>query len=374
MHRGMEDEDKLKNYYAIIRIDYNKNISRKQQRIDEVNKLTEKAIMIYGEKYKFNYSNVLVLWNDLPREKYLCECIGYSEEDLIKQFCKMLRNKKVFRLYIESPLTLINAEKQDFSEILRRLHMIWKESNGVPVFIEDNFLCNDYTESEIKEKLTAIDKQKRIEITKENILISEKIKLYNENDERDVINNIQKENADYFNRFFSSVDILLQMVGVPKIMKNRNDFINLYFKWQNDEMNVEECLHELGDIARASWYRYVNNFEKSPIYEEYMNAYPINLNRIRKKGILPDTLDFLVQFKHDNKRYLKFENLGLSKANRWNCYLEFDEVYSMKDVLRIAYACEYKVNIMKHKCILEAKLNERNITEKDIAIRLESLV
>ena len=132
--------------YAIIGADYKYGINNKKQRTEALDKLNVSLDAFRNENsLYFEPQNVLVLWKNNPDEKYLSKKLGHSNDTLIKMFCERIvyeSKTKPVQLFIDTPMTLLVGGKTNFA-VLERLIAIWKETQIIPVLLDDDFISLD---------------------------------------------------------------------------------------------------------------------------------------------------------------------------------------------------------------------------------------
>ena len=145
----MQTKIKHNNYAIITKATYDKSKDRKKQREEIVSNLEKKMNKVLPNKVNLLYRNVLVLWDNIPRKDYFRDVFGYTKQDLLIRFCREIKNNKdEMRIYIESPLVFTNSKNPNMSEVLVNTLLIWRESKTIPLFLQDNFLCNGYIEND----------------------------------------------------------------------------------------------------------------------------------------------------------------------------------------------------------------------------------
>ena len=209
------------------------------------------------------------------------------------------------RIYIESPLVFTDSKNPNMSEVLETTLLIWRESKTIPMFLQDNFLCNGYIENDfskmkaqIMSKINLQIKQMGIDKLGKDAVSTMRAALMSQ-EESKLLEESRKNSDEYFTKFFTSVSNLLKYFNVKETTQNKNCYIDLYLSWQMDKQTVEYCCEKL-QIERQTWYRYADTFEKSPVYEEICNIYYHKLIKFPKKGRVPDTVLLLAQYKKDN--------------------------------------------------------------------------
>lgn len=380
-----ENDDELFYKYCPKRLDYiitrekfdNERDVKEQRRevIDRLNKIAREKIDNNSYCY-FNDTHVIIIWEGFEKERYLTDCIGYSEEHLLRTISHYLRRHWVAgRIFITSPLALTKLSNPSYMEVLRNLHIIWKESTIVPEFLKDNFLTALQYEGEFDEEL-----EKYIERTKNNVKVinlmgqkelPERSKRHVERSKEELkqINEIaflRHKYKEHYERFFRTIDALIEMVSEKIKVKEETNFIDLYFLWQHHEISVEEAIDKLPGCSRANWYRYVTAFENSPIYENYTIMYFSGRYIEPKRGHTPNPFKLISYYK-TIKDLEHLQTIPLHPIERL-LYDNFQEIHAINDSYKCVQAAMKTISIYKHKGILREKAAEYGLTEEDLYI------
>ena len=363
----MQAEIKHNNYAVITKATFDKSKNRKKHREEIVSNLEKKMNKVLPNKVNLLYRNVLILWDNIPREDYFRDVFGYTKQDLLIRFCREIKNSKdEMRIYIESPLVFTDSKNPNMGEVLVTTLLIWRESKTIPLFLQDNFLCNGYIENDFSKMKAQIMPRINLQIKQMGIdklgkdAVSTMQAALMSQEESKLLEESRKNSDEYFTKFFTSVSNLLKYFNVKETKQNKNSYIDLYLSWQMDKQTVEYCCEKL-QIERQTWYRYADTFEKSPVYEEICNIYYHKLIKFPKKGRVPDTILLLAQYKKDNP--LKENIVSMATPNVSGCYYTFDGINSIVDVTRCIETCKKRVEILKHKGEYRLRLKELGITE-----------
>lgn len=244
------------------------------------------------ETYVVKDSQVLILWKNAPTREYLSDCVDH----LIMSFCQKkiseLEDEKEFQFYIDSADTLAMG---DMSNFIRRLYLLYSINNIVPTFMESDTIFR-YDETQIKTELSRF-----------NYANDSSVEL-NKGFEPIVIAGANSFFYEHLMEIFKN--LLISTNALPDLEKLENNFISLYFKWQygNKEYRVRDCCALLGTtkgdtskpMSKSSFYGLVENFEKSPLYAEYLKIYS-DLIDIPRTGVTPDILKFMEDYNNTVK-------------------------------------------------------------------------
>ena len=376
--------------YAIIRkkyINIKSNTPKKQRRaaIDELNTKMNQLKKTTGVCY-FEDERVLILWDGVKDEKKLTERFGLSNDYLISNFCSEIRECGFTptKLYISSPKDLREPDDETPYVILQRLLNIWKESAIIPIFMEHNFL-----EMQAKEALPEMAKPVRKDMDSKSSVLKRIYQMIDEVEEEALTDEqVFKMDYAYFCRFFTSIEKLLA-INEAKEEAARCPYVELYFKWQADEISAEKAVDEYirikeeqdPEILKAgmsvqTWYRRKDEFEITPYYPEYANAhrrflildnvYQMEKNPdygrdgyIKKKaGKFPGAEPFLREYKEAVEEFMKSGGTGISPIQKM--YEKFEEINSVIDVPRVYEAVKQQPDDLTMTGFMKHILEERN--------------
>lgn len=351
------------NFFAITKANLDKKTNRKQYRREIVKRLDKEASDAIGVNTIFFDNNVLILWENFSKEKYISDVLGYSKKDMLERFCKKVKYAKQDTIiFIESPDVLGNT----MADVLEAINFIWKKTGKIPYFINNNFLDNGY----ISEKTKDISSKYLEEINKKVDNTRSKLKKrlgrdaleqsYFREKQSEIITELNKNFNEYFEKFFTSISNLLSLFNNTEETEERSLYIDLYLSWQLGEKSVEDCCKEYGEIERQTWYRYADIFEKSVIYEEICNIYWDKLAYTKKKGRVPDTFILLGKLR---EIYTTDTAIGVIMLNRDYCYFGLSDINARIDVSRCVMVALDRIKILKHKGKYYSKLKELGIEE-----------
>lgn len=381
--------------FAIIRADYNSVEDKtdknditplkkyRSKQIDELNKKVKSIANTTKDNY-FADDCMLVLWSNLPKSNYMYD-IGHTTEFLLTRFCqRVAKLQGRAKLYIDSPQTLCDSVCPSITQVLKNLLLIWRTSRTVPVFLEgDDFLTVAKDENVTEEEVEAYAQKqgKTSKISLDDPLFKAwgnfgDLFTRAQNRVGDIWrkNYIDEKNREYFERFFSSVELLAKLEEgenkkSPKKEQENGFFIDAYFEWQSGKKKVEDCVTLLYNQSRATWYRYVAAFENNPIYPEYVNAYVEDIQYTKKLGKSLDAYDFLSYYKSVSTSE-ECRNQRL-KINR-EVYENIKEIHSVVDVYRSVLSCKYKIKVtlkkVNGKANLKKNLEAHGLTIEDITL------
>lgn len=354
---------KFSNFFAITKANLDKETNRKQYRRDVITRLDKEASDAIGINTIFFDNNVLILWENFSKEKYISDVLGYSKKDILERFCQKVKYAKQDTIvFIESPDVLGHT----MADVLEAINFIWKKTGKIPYFINNNFLDNGY----ISEKARDISGKYLEEINKkvDNTKSNFKKRLgrdaleqsYFSEKQSEIISELNKNFNEYFEKFFTSISNLLSLFNNTEETEERSLYIDLYLSWQLGEKSVEDCCKEYGEIERQTWYRYADIFEKSVIYEEICNIYWDKLINTKKKGRVPDTFILLGKLR---EIYTTDTAISVIMLNKDYCYFGLSDINARVDVPRCVMVALDRIKILKHKGIYYSKLKELGIEE-----------
>lgn len=258
----------------------------RQKAVDNIRKqISEVNSVVVPEEF------VLVLWENIPREKTL-KNLGHSNSLLLDRFLDMAEYRA------EEPVIFIKSPKclgETAEEIIDNVSII-KKHLGVecrtPMFLEDHFLSRWKYGQEFQTILNAS----------------------------------------------GLVDVLRggKMEIIP------DSFIQEYFNWQAGKKEATECVEALRDtdsLSVPSFYRQAGVFEENPVYLEYLRAYSNFLEHTARRGNAPDAIDFLHAYNEmesDRKRSQKLFKM-------------FPEILDVTDVERVKILADKRIALLKRK-------------------------
>lgn len=386
--------------FAIIGREYVADVDVKIQRIEAV-----KEFGTYLQDKNLNEAdtvpdeNILILWSKFTEKeiKKNQKKFNHNTDVLLERFLKRIADKirteqengnadvKTFiKLYIDDPYTFYNAGSQDFFMILKRIYMTYKITGIIPTIMEGNFLLEtrkedlaDDVEKTIEEIATEPKPTERYAARFNNIIESVEREHFH-NKTADLID------RDYFKRFFSSIELMMDYVpDNPEKEKTKDEeenpkipFIDLYIQYQNGKSGMD-CSYDMGKDSPNTWYTRAREFEKNIWYAEYMNAYydefvgrGLVMGKIKEK-----MFDYLSMYK--TRVRTAAYNMGNPRKGVYDIYAEFDYIRSIIDVDRCAITCYKHYNDLKNsmsKEELKKLLKKYGVNESDIDIRFVSTV
>lgn len=386
--------------FAIIGRKYVTDVDVKTQRIEAVKEFeTYIQDAISSDAGYVPDENILILWSDFTEKeiKKNQKKFNHDTDVLLERFLKRIADKirteqengnadvKTFiKLYIDDPCTFYNAGSQDFFMILKRIYMTYKITGIIPTIMEGNFLL------ETRKEDLAYDVEKTIE----EIVTEPKPTDGYASGLNSIIESVEREHfhnkaadlidRDYFKRFFSSIELMMDYVpDNPEKEKNKDEeespkiqFIDLYIQYQNGKSGMD-CSYDMGKDSPNTWYTRAREFEKNIWYAEYMNAYydefvgrGLVMGKIKEK-----MFEYLSMYKI-RVRTATY-NMGNPRKGVYDIYEEFDYIRSIVDVDRCAITCYKHYNDLKNsmsKEELKKLLEKYGVNESDIDIRFVSTV
>lgn len=221
------------NYYrigfAITGARYEEGVPFRETRKKAVDEIRKKFPDV-PEKF------VLVLWEGLPKEKYL-EQLGHSNLLLINMFMDMISEEAEDPvLYISSP-SVLGKSMDEIAQAVRVIKDLWDSAWKYPVF------------------------------------------------------------ADGVCKFSSLVPMgnLLDMLGGKRKVSS-SGFLDEYFLYQRGKTSIAESAERLKDVdglSGPSMYRHISNFENSPVYAEYRKIWQDAMGLLPRRGKAPDCIEFV---------------------------------------------------------------------------------
>lgn len=320
---------------GITSCDYNECSSeeyeaKRKEAINKFNDILKKSEANVSSN--MNENDIIILWNNLPKYNFPTG----SDDELYEEFCKAVKANLVQNVIIDSPLSLM--EGKDITKYVSRMELLYRQTEKKPIFLSGS----PYPDTHEDLTITVSNNDTPTEV------FSERMDMYVYNSLMEhfrCILNLRKQNET----------------------DNSIDFIQLYFEWQRGKLALKECCQLMGNIAKTTFYRYVDEFESSPMYPEYLKIFADGIRDCPKRSNLPDAIDFIVDYcQYRNQGFaesLAEEMLYMDYKNREGC-----RMYSLIDAHRVLLACMKKIRLLKRKGVLKDTLEERNLTEKDIAI------
>lgn len=392
--------------FAIIGREYVADADVKIQRIEAV-----KDFGTYLQDKNLNEAdsvpdeNILILWNKFTEKeiKKNQKKFHHNTDVLLERFLKRIADKirteqekgnmgvKTFiKIYIDDPYTFYDDCSHDLFFILKRIYMIYKITGIIPIIMEGNFLLEtrkedlaDDVEKTIEEIVTE-PKPTKGYAARFNSIIEAVEREHFHNKAADLID------RDYFKRFFSSIELLMDYAQEalmekkePELTKTKDGddepkfaFIDLYIQYQNGKSGMD-CSYDMGKDSPNTWYTRAREFEKNIWYAEYMNAY---YDEVVGRGLVMGKIkekmfDYLSMYK--TRVRTAAYNMGNPRKGVYDIYEELDYIRSVIDVDRCAitcykHYCDLKNSMSKEE--LKKLLKKYGVNESDIDIKFVSTV
>lgn len=332
--------------FAITKAEYKEGVPLREQQEKAYRKVSEELKKGICEDTVVPRERVLVLWENLPNEKNEKQYLGHSEEWLLYMFgCAAASLTESPLIYMESLHTLYGGKTDDpAATVLRRINILREAAGTLPKFLTDDFL-NRMEPAEIMAPFT--------EAVAEATELSEKdVKTAFPFMEMAAYNYTGRLNRIYYEKFFSSLNAMLAQLEPPFHKDGTGKFIHQYFNWQSGKDSVKACAARLDGVSAPSFYRYISDFEKSPLYPEYLKAYQHVLKDTPKQGNMPDCITFMAAYNQLEGEQARDENLLKT----------FPEIAGGVDIPRIKAACDKKIALLKRKGLYKKTLKEHGLT------------
>lgn len=357
--------------FVIIEGTYHKELTLKENRSRCIQDFIPLHPEIRTDNYYIPEENFLIIWKE--DEPSLKPYTGHSLDLLLHSFSQYIKKSMKDEdeetspnpcVYIESPEILCIDSEYNFENVMKRLIILFEGCNQVPAFLNNNFFeainldefppaIEDAVESQLKELGLAKENGDAIDNTV-------KVAFH------DVTKNILEVNItnSMYKTMFHSLKNLMLLFHYEFPNESNSTFIEQYFRYQKGEAKVKDCVASLDGISAPSFYRYIQEFESSPYYIEYLNCYKYYLDGSMRHGTMPDAIDFLLCF---HKYELETEKLGKTiSAYYENIMSQFSDIYFESEVMRFKTAADNKIKTLKKKGLYKEALEERGISESDL--------
>lgn len=331
--------------FAITKAEYEEGVPLREQQEKAYRKVSEELKKGVSEEAEVPWERVLVLWENLPNEKNEKQYLGHSEEWLLYMFGQAAASlTQAPLLYMNSLHTLYGAKTDDpAATVLRRVNILREAAGTLPQFLEDSFL-DQIRPAEVMAPFTEAVAQ-AADLSEKDV--TEAFPFL----ELAAYNHAGRLNRIFQKTFFSSLNAMLEQLEPPFHKDGTGRFVHQYFNWQSGKDNVKTCAARLDGVSAPSFYRYIADFEKSPLYPEYLKAYQHVLKDTPKQGGMPDCIEFMSEY-----------NQLEGDENRTEKILEkFPEIVSVIDVPRVKAACDKKIALLKRKGLYRKTLREHGL-------------
>lgn len=334
------------NSFAVTSAVYEEDVPLREQQEKAYKKFLENLKKKIPEGRDIPEEQVLILWKNLPHEKYEKQYLGHSDDWLLYMFGTAAASlMKKPEIYIDSVDTLYDEKTDDpVAAVLRRIDILREAAGTLPFFIENDFLYRLGPE-EIPAPLLQVMRQAGAEEEREIEGIPSSHGLAAQELAWEM-------NRLFYQKFFDSLNGLLTQFIPPFDKDDTDKLVHQYFNWQSGKDSVKTCAARLNGISPPSFYRYISEFESSPLYAEYLKAYQHVLNGTKKQGTIPDCITFM-------SAYNKLEG----DADRNKKLLEmFPQIAGTVDIPRIKLTSEKRIALLKRKGLYKKTLREHGLT------------
>lgn len=358
--------------FAVIEGTYHKKLSIKENRKQAITDANLRHPDMNGNgHYIIPDENFLIIWKE--KEPSLKPYTGHSLDLLLHSFSHYIKSSMEDEahqpslnpcVYIESPKILCIDGAYNFETVMKRIIILFEGCSHVPFFLEDNFF-ETMTLDEFPPaiKMAVNGQLNEIGFVKESddsmtTTIKEGFRNYvTDTLEIDTINAMYKT-------MFHSLKNLMLLFHYEFPDESDSTFIEQYFRYQKGEAKVKDCVASLDGISAPSFYRYIQEFESSPYYMEYLNCYKYYLDGSMRHGTMPDAIDFLLCF-HECELLAEKEGKDISS---YYAYItnRFSDIYFESEVMRFKAASDNKIKTLKKKGLYKEALEERGISESDL--------
>lgn len=270
---------------------------------------------------------ILILWKNTPKYHFSSDISTH----LIYAFAVNAKNEhKGSQLILPSPDVLAEG---DMVQFMQRFSLIANNTGIIPEFISDSCLPA-YTESMLGNVENAGIQQLSKGHKDDALFSSVLIGAY-----------IDNRNEEILKQLLQYTDSLLALTNnrIDTTLLE-NEFISYYFNWQAGNLPAETCCKELGNLSKASFYKYADEFEHCPEYAEYLKLYHAVLSSIAKKGVIPDIDEFSSNYLALCPLY-DLDKIYAGKMEMCRLY----NLASIFDLDRIKLAVDKKIEIRERK-------------------------
>lgn len=270
---------------------------------------------------------ILILWKNTPKYHFSSDISTH----LIYAFAVNSKSEhKGCQLILPSPEVLAEGNMIQF---MQRFSLIANNTGIIPEFISESCLPV-YTESMLGNVENAGIQQLSKDHKDDTFFSSVLTGAY-----------INSRNEELLKQLLLYTDNLLSLTNnCIDTTLLENEFISYYFNWQAGNLPAETCCKELGNLSKASFYKYADEFEHSPEYAEYLKIYHSALSDIAKKGVIPDIDEFTEHYQELCPLY-DFDKITAGKMEMCRLY----NLASTFDLDRIKLAVDKKIEIRERK-------------------------
>jgi len=294
---------------------------RARKQIQEFRKKQDHECVVYD-------SQIIILWKNTPKtfidtnnNEYLFYCMCQKIKEVTAQ-------GSPFKVYIDNMNTFADGSVETF---IRRLCLLYKVTPNRPIFLD----------REVAEKNLEKEYAEASKYTEHDFIAKAMAELFSENE----------SDTQYANMINFLNAVLIAVCGgtaFDTTAYEKETFITQYLQWQLGTVTVEMACDTLGHMSRRTFYKYVAEFEESPLYAQFMYLNESELRSRGRKGYLPeDWDDYLDKTKPRVKEISPgvFESITMDEieiCKQYNLYCEMD-------IERVRLAVEKKAKAKKKR-------------------------
>lgn len=281
-----------------------------------------------GKECFVDDSQIIILWKNTPKtfidtnnNEYLFYCMCEKIKETTAQGSS-------FKVYIDNMDTFADGSVETF---IRRLCLLYKATKTRPIFLD----------SEVAEKNLEKEYAEVSKYTEYDFIAKAMAELFSEN-----------ENDTQYANMINFLNAVLIAVCGGKAFDTtafeKENFITQYLKWQLGVVTVETACVTLGNMSRRTFYKYVAEFEESPLYAQFMYLNESELRNRGRKGYLPEDWDDYLDKTMPKAKEISsgvFEPIPMDEikiCKQYNLYCEMD-------IWRVRLAVEKKAKAKKKR-------------------------
>lgn len=303
-------------------------IERQKILKDKARKQLEEHYRKQNKEYLISDSQILIFWRNTPKTFIDTNNNEYLFYTMCQKIKEVTEQGEPFRVYIDNMNTFAEGSIEIF---IRRLCMLYAVTKNRPIFLD-----NEKIEKNIEKEYAEASKYTDCKLVATAIA-----ELFaDEESDKQYANTISFLNA-----------VLVAVCGGTAFDTSayeKENFITQYLLWQFGEITVETACITLGNMSRRTFYKYVAEFEESPLYAQFMYLFEKELRGKGRKGYLPEDWDDYLEKTLPRVKEVSegvFESIPIDEiaiCKEYNLYCEMD-------VERVRLAVEKKVKAKKKR-------------------------
>lgn len=294
---------------------------RVKKQLKEYNEKQGKECLVYD-------SQIIIFWRNTPKTFIDTNNNEYLFYYMCQKIQEVTARGDSFKLYVDSMKTFAEGSIETF---IRRLCMLYKVTQNRPIFLD-----SEATERNLQKEYAEAAKYTDCEYITTAIA-----ELFSENE----------QDKQYANIISFLNAVLIAVCGgtaFDTTAYETENFITQYLQWQLGTVTVEMACVTLGNMSRRTFYKYVAEFEESPLYAQFMYLNENELKSRGRKGYLPEDWDDYLEKTLPRVKEISpgvFEPIPVDEIEICKNY----NLYCEMDVERVRLAVEKKAKAKKKR-------------------------